>query len=235
VGDELEVTYADGTKHQHQIAAIYEDGGVVAQNNDGHFVVDMSVYEASQPSASQVDNRIMVKAADGVDVESVRKELETLGNDFGSPDVQNLGEVQDAQTKQINQQLGFMVILLAMAIIIGFIGIFNTLLLSVLERTREIGLLRAVGMVRGQVARMVLAESVLVSLLGSILGFVIGLSVGSALMLAIRDDLPTAQLSLPIPVLIIYGLVAVIGGTAAGLLPAFRASRLNVLEAIAVD
>ena len=235
MGDVLDVTYADGSQHQHEIAAIYEDGGVVAQNNDGHFVVDMSVYAASQPSASQVDNRILVKAADGVAVDSVRTELEGLGKDFGSPEVQDLGEVQDAQTTQINQQLGFLVILLAMAILIGFIGIFNTLLLSVLERTREIGLLRAVGMARGQVARMVLAESVLVSLLGSILGFVIGLSVGSALMLAIRDELPTARISLPIPVLIIYGLVALIGGTAAGLLPAFRASRLNVLTAIAAD
>lgn len=123
-------------------------------------------------------------------------------------------------------------ILLALAIVIAVLGIINTLALSVLERTRELGLLRAIGLRRAQTMRMITVEAVVISVFGALLGVVVGTGLGAAVVRALQDEgitdlvLPWSQIG------IVLGLAALIGVVAAAL-PAIRAARLNILGAIA--
>ncbi|WP_345893967.1 FtsX-like permease family protein [Nocardioides sp. TF02-7] len=123
--------------------------------------------------------------------------------------------------------------LLALAIVIAVIGIVNTLGLSVIERTREIGLLRAIGMSRAALRRMITLESVVIAVLGAVLGLVLGLLIGVLLRESLKDDL--TSLGLPLTQLVLFLAVAVVVGVLAAVVPAIRASRLNVLEAIGTE
>jgi putative ABC transport system permease protein len=143
-------------------------------------------------------------------------------------------EFVDEQLELINQFLGIIYALLGLAIVIAVLGIINTLALSVIERTREIGLLRAVGLSRRQLRRMVRLESVAIALLGAILGIVMGLAFGIALQRAIADE-GLDVLSIPWLTLIIFVVLAAIVGVLAAVLPARRAAKLNVLDAITTE
>jgi len=123
-------------------------------------------------------------------------------------------------------------ILLALSVVIAMLGIVNTLALSVVERTRELGLLRAVGLQRRQLRQMIYAESIIIAVYGALLGIAIGLAFGYALTLALRDQGVT-EFAVPVLRLVIVLLVAAVGGILAAALPARRAARLNVLEAVA--
>jgi putative ABC transport system permease protein len=121
-----------------------------------------------------------------------------------------------------------------MAILIALFGIMNTLSLSILERTHELGLLRAVGMSRRQVKRMVRWESVIIAILGAVLGLAIGIFFGWSLQQAIANEGVT-ELRIPAGQLVIYLVIAGLAGVLAAIPPARRAARLNVLEAIAYE
>jgi len=120
------------------------------------------------------------------------------------------------------------------AIAISVLGIINTLVLSVLERTRELGMLRAIGLRRSQTMRMITVESVVISLFGTILGLVVGLGLGLAVVDALRDQGIT-DTALPWGLMGLYLFAAVIIGVGAAIIPAIRAARLNVLNAIAYE
>ncbi len=124
--------------------------------------------------------------------------------------------------------------LLALAVLIALLGIANTLALSIVERTRELGLLRAVGMARRQARSMIRWESVITAIIGAILGLAIGTFFGWALVSALESEGIT-ELSIPVGLLLLYVLVAGLAGVLAALPPARRAARLNVLEAIATE
>jgi putative ABC transport system permease protein len=138
------------------------------------------------------------------------------------------------QKHSVNQELGLVYVLLALAIVVALIGIVNTLMLSVFERTHEIGLLRAVGMKRRQVRSMIRAESVIVALVGAVVGIVIGAGLGIALAAALRDN-GVASLSVPVASLAGFVVLSALLGLAAATWPARRAARLDVLAAIAVE
>lgn len=123
--------------------------------------------------------------------------------------------------------------LLALAIVIAVIGIVNTLGLSVIERTREIGLLRAVGMSRAKLRRMIMLESVTIAVLGAVLGMALGLLIGVLLQRVLKDDL--TSLGLPVGQLVLFLVIAIVVGVLAAVIPAIRAARLNVLAAIATE
>jgi putative ABC transport system permease protein len=125
-------------------------------------------------------------------------------------------------------------VLLAFSLINALFGIANTMALSVIERTRELGLLRAVGMSRQQVRRMVRWESIIVASFGAALGIALGLLFGVALAQAMPDNVVSTT-AVPFPVIAQIGLLAVLFGLLAALLPARRAARLNVLQAIATE
>jgi putative ABC transport system permease protein len=136
--------------------------------------------------------------------------------------------------KSVNQLLGLVYALLALAVLIALIGIVNTLMLSVFERTREIGLLRAVGMRRRQVRAMIRSEAVILAIFGAIIGIVIGTGLGIALVSSLKQQGITDTV-VPASSLVIFLLLAALLGLIAASWPARRAAKLDVLAAIAAQ
>jgi putative ABC transport system permease protein len=148
--------------------------------------------------------------------------------------VQTRAQFEQTQVSSVNQLLGLVYALLGLAVLIALIGIVNTLMLSVFERTREIGLLRAVGMRRRQVRTMVRSEAVILAIFGAIVGIVIGTALGLALVASLRQQGITETV-VPVPNLVIFLLLAAVLGLIAATWPARRAARLDVLAAIATE
>jgi putative ABC transport system permease protein len=143
-------------------------------------------------------------------------------------------QFESDQKNQIDTLLNLIYVLLALAILIAMLGIVNTLMLSVFERTREIGLLRAVGMRRRQVRGMIRSESVIIALFGAIVGIVIGSALGAAFVSSLRDS-GVSALSVPIATLVVFLIVSAALGLLAAGWPARRAADLDVLSAIATE
>jgi putative ABC transport system permease protein len=158
--------------------------------------------------------------------------IEPLVEQYGSGELQSRSEYIDDQAAQINQLLAIIYGLLLLSIVIAAVGIVITLLLSVYERRREIALLRAVGMTRGQVWNTVSWESVITSLLGAVLGVVLGLFSGYLLVLSLRDEGVTV-FTVPVisTIVILFASFAV--GVIAAIIPARRATKVDIIEAIA--
>jgi putative ABC transport system permease protein len=134
----------------------------------------------------------------------------------------------------VNKVLAFVILLLLLALIIALFGIVNTLALSVYERTREIGLLRAIGMSRRQTRGMVRWEAVIIAVFGAVLGIAVGAFFGWAMVQALKDQ-GVSKLAFPVGQLIVYVVVAGIAGVVAAILPARRAAKLDVLRAITTE
>ena len=148
--------------------------------------------------------------------------------------VQTRAQFEQTQTASVNQLLGLVYALLALAVLIALIGIVNTLMLSVFERTREIGLLRAVGMKRRQVRTMIRSEAVILAIFGAIIGIIIGTGMGVALVSSLKQQGITDTV-VPVSSLVIFLLLAALLGLVAASWPARRAARLDVLAAIAAE
>jgi putative ABC transport system permease protein len=148
--------------------------------------------------------------------------------------IQTRAAFEKSQQAQVNQLLGLVYVLLALAIVIAMIGIVNTLMLSVFERTHEIGLLRAVGMKRRQVRSMIRSESVILALFGAIIGVVVGSALGIAFASSLKQQGIT-DIVVPFASLVVFLVLAALLGLGAASWPARRAARLNVLEAIASE
>jgi putative ABC transport system permease protein len=143
-------------------------------------------------------------------------------------------EFAASQRAPVDQLLGIIYALLGLAVIIAVLGIVNTLALSVIERTREVGLLRAVGMSRRQLRSMIRLESVAISVLGAVLGIALGLIFGISLQQAIADQ-GIKVLSVPVTQLLIFVVLAGVVGVLAAVWPARRAARMDVLRAITAE
>jgi putative ABC transport system permease protein len=162
--------------------------------------------------------------------ESTRANLERVLSPFPDAELETRAGFIDDQNQALETILNLVFLLLALAIVVSLFGIVNTLALSVFERTRELGMLRAVGMIRRQVRWMVLNESVIIALIGGILGTAVGLVLGALVSAALSDyDL---RFQLPLGYVVAFLLVALVAGLLASILPARRAARLNVLEAL---
>jgi putative ABC transport system permease protein len=148
--------------------------------------------------------------------------------------LQTRAAFEKAQQAQVNQLLGLVYVLLALAIVIALIGIVNTLMLSVFERTHEIGLLRAVGMRRRQVRVMIRSESVILALFGAIIGIVVGTALGVAFALSLKQQGIT-DVVVPVSSLIVFLVLSAFLGLGAASWPARRAAKLDVLAAIAAE
>ena len=183
---------------------------------------------------SDADSQIYAQVASGVDLETAKAALESIAENVPTVDVQTFEELQSDAEDQINQLLNLITGLLGLAVIIALIGVTNTMTLSVYERTREIGLLRAVGLSRVQTRRMIRSEASIIAVFGAILGVVIGIFFGWAILRALQDQGFTAFV-VPYATVIIWILATGILGIIFALLPAWRASKLNVLEAIAYE
>jgi putative ABC transport system permease protein len=157
---------------------------------------------------------------------------QSLKGDYPQIDVLDQKAFADRQASQIKGLLNVVSAMLLLSIIIALLGIANTLALSVFERTREIGLLRAVGTSRRQTRRMIRYESIIISVLGAALGIVIGLAFGGAAVGALRDEGLT-ELAIPFGTMISVLVMSIVAGAVAAIFPARRAANLNVLDAIA--
>jgi putative ABC transport system permease protein len=225
-GQQVDVAFADGASQRLMVAATYEDNQllgnyVLSDDAGGHF-------------RRQAYDFVLVGNAAGADPAAVRTGLHDAVAPYSALLVQDRSEFVAEQGRQVDQLLLVVNALLALSVLIAVLGIVNTLALSVLERTRELGLLRAVGMARRQVKRMVRVESVVIALFGGLLGLAVGTAFGVALQRALVDQGVTV-LAVPGTQLVLFLLLSGLAGGIAAWLPARRASRLNVLAAIATD
>jgi putative ABC transport system permease protein len=228
VGDQVDVQFASGGKQSFEVAGIYADATLA-----GNFLIDLATFEKFYP-ASTVDFFVFSRTADGTSTADARNGMEGVLKTYPQLKLEDRSEFQKSQEEQIDGLLTAVNGLLLLAIIIALLGIANTLALSVLERTREIGLLRAVGMMRKQARRMVLAEAVIVAVFGAILGLVIGLLFGLGAASALPES-AVSTIAIPWASLVMVVIVAAIAGVVAGLLPARRAAKLDVLKAVSSE
>jgi len=233
IGSPLPMKFAETGPQMLRVAAIY-DTNLGAALPGGGYLISEQTYDANYPVNQQTEYQVYVKLEPGADEAAARSAIEAITAAYPTAKVQDLAQFKSTQVGQINQFLNVIYALLGLSLIIALIGIINTLLLSVYERVREIGLLRAVGETRRQLRSTVRWEAVIITVLGTLLGVVIGLVFGWALVRALADEgikvfeVPWGQLAL----------FVVIGGgfgVLAAVYPAFRASRLNILAAIASD
>lgn len=221
VGSRFPVLFARTGRTPLRVAAIFSD------QSFGQFFISLSEYERNY--TTQQDQVVLARAQEGVPPETIKQEAERRLADFPNLDVRTKEEYKDFVAGQINQFLRLFYVLLAMAVVIAIFGIVLTLALSVFERTREIGLLRAVGLSRRSVRAMVRWEAVIVSLIGAIVGLALGVFLGVVSVLSIPDF---TALAIPWGSMIVFLVIAAFFGVLAAILPARRAARLDVLEAI---
>jgi putative ABC transport system permease protein len=227
VGDTVPVRFAQTGEQQLTVAAIYRNKDVAG----GDYVMGLAAHEANV--ADRFDTKVLVVKADRVSAADARTAIDKLTADYPTAKLHDQTEYKTAQAAQIDRFVNLVYVLLALAVLIALFGIANTLVLSIFERTRELGLLRAVGMTRRQVRSMVRWESVIIALLGAFLGLAVGLFASWAMVTAVADE--GARLQLPTGQLAVVTLIAALAGMLAAVLPAHRASRLNVLAAIATE
>lgn len=228
VGDTVEVTMGSSTK-ELTVVGFYDEIQAI-----GSPEVLMSVDTVEAMNGSAADNWAFIFLDSGADKAQVESDIEQIVDKQPLVTLKDQAGYADEQRASINQLLYLIYALLGLAIVIAVLGIVNTLGLSVMERTREVGLLRAVGLSRRQLRRMITLESVTIALLGALLGIVLGVIAGVAIQRALVDDGIT-ELAIPwVQMLVFVGLAGVIGVLAA-LLPARRASRMDILRAISTE
>lgn len=228
VGDTVEVTMGSSTK-ELTVVGFYDEIQAI-----GSPEVLMSVDTVEAMNGSAADNWAFIFLDSGADKAQVESDIEQIVDQQPLVTLKDQAGYADEQRASINQLLYLIYALLGLAIVIAVLGIVNTLGLSVMERTREVGLLRAVGLSRRQLRRMITLESVTIALLGALLGIVLGVIAGVAIQRALVDDGIT-ELAIPwVQMLVFVGLAGVIGVLAA-LLPARRASRMDILRAISTE
>jgi putative ABC transport system permease protein len=224
VGGTVPVRFAETGSSVLRIGGIYEANALI-----GSYLVSAGLFGShfsNQPPAGL----LLRTNGSGTVAKAVSNALAPYPN----VQVQTRAQFEQAQVASVNQLLGLVYALLALAVLIALIGIVNTLMLSVFERTREIGLLRAVGMKRRQVRAMIRSEAVILAIFGAIIGIIIGTGMGIALVSSLRQQGITDTV-VPASSLLIFLLLAALLGLVAASWPARRAARLDVLAAIAAQ
>lgn len=196
------------------------------------WMVGQQAYEQLMPTSLQQDAVVLLKVKPGTSVATVQNSVEDLAKPYLSIKVQTKSEFKGEAGQQIDTMMTVLSGMLGLALLIAVIGIVNTLALSVIERKREIGMLRALGMSRAQVQRTIYIESVLIALFGAILGTVLGGAFGWAMMHALRNGVVTEAV-IPWGRFIVTIVAAAVVGVLAAAWPAIRAARTKPLEAIA--
>jgi putative ABC transport system permease protein len=227
VGSKVPVSFSLTGKQTLAVQGIYAKNPIA-----GDYLIGLDTYDANY--RNRLDQVVAVKAVSEDALGQVRTELTKALSDNPTLKLQDQSEFKQDQKRQINQVLAFVLALLVLSLLIAWLGIVNTLALSVFERTREIGLLRAVGMATRQVKRMIRLEAVIIALFGALLGVALGLGYGAALVQALRSQ-GIDTTSFPVVQLIGYLVVGMLAGVTAALWPARRASKLDVLQAISSE
>src|SRR6266851_4619046 len=224
VGQTVPVRFAQTGPATLRIGGIYQANALI-----GSYLVSSGFFLARYPPQPPAGLLLRTNGSAAVD-NAVTKALASYPN----VKVQTRAQFEQSQVSSVNQLLGLVYALLGLAVIIALIGIVNTLMLSVFERTREIGLLRAVGMRRRQVRTMVRSEAVILAIFGAIIGIILGTALGLALVSSLRQQGIT-DTAVPASSLVIFLVLAALLGLVAATWPARRAARLDVLAAIAAE
>ncbi|MCU1346275.1 MAG: hypothetical protein JWL70_2541 [Acidimicrobiia bacterium] len=227
VGDPLAIEDASGSKVKAMIVGLFHDHGVLTED----YLLDTSVLTHLGVPATA--DWVAVSLVPGAPKAKVDALVTGLKAQFPYASVDTASQYRQRVNAKVDQLLTMVNIMVALAVIIALIGIANTLALSVFERTRELGLIRVVGMTRRQLRRMVRFEAALVAIFGATLGVGLGLLFGFGVVAALPASMASG-LSIPVPSIVVLMLVAAGAGVAAAWLPARRAGRLNVLDAIAL-
>lgn len=225
IGTRLQVTRVDGVVIDAEIR-----GFVSGDTSFANYVASREMF-ADSPTPI-FDAFVYIKVAEGSVISEVQARVAAISSDAGIGTLLSKEQFIDDQAAQINQILALIYGLLGLSIIIAIVGIVITLLLSVFERRREIGLLRAVGMTKSQVRTTVRWESVITSLLGAVSGVVLGVVMGVVVVAALDDEGGIA-FRLPINETLSIVFISFLLGVLAAVYPAWRATRVNVVEAIA--
>jgi putative ABC transport system permease protein len=222
VGDRFEVTSIKGDELGLSVAGVSKPDKFNPLGT-GEVTIGRSAYDRSFNAERE---RYAFVATDGASQPALEKALAPF------PDVklQSKSEFQTDQSAWVDQILGIFYVLLGLAVIVSLFGIVNTLALSVLERTRELGMLRAIGMSRRQVRRMIRHESVVTALIGAVLGIAVGVFLAGLATTALSDE--GLRFAVPVGSLLAFTIVAAVAGVLAAMGPARRASRLDVLKAL---
>jgi putative ABC transport system permease protein len=227
VGDTVDVTFSRGeAAHPLTLTRLLHDN----ENTDRWYVSPVHADEFFTPRPTMA----LIDVADGADLDAVADDLSAVVAAEPEVSVQNHQEYIGQLTVLFDFAIIAIQLLLALAMIVAVIGVINTLVLSVLERTRELGVLRAIGMTRGQTTRMVTVESVTIALFGALLGIAVGLGLGWVLQQALAND-GVDVFTIPTGLVVGYLVAAVAVGLLAAIAPAVRASKVNILNAIAYE
>ena len=177
------------------------------------------------------DSTTFVNFADGADPAQIREQIDTLLSErFPNAEARSQEEYKADREQEIDQLIALIYVLLGLSVLVSIFGVVNTLSLTILERTRELGMLRAIGTSRRQVRRMIRYESVVTALLGAIVGAVIGLALGIAAVIALADEGLELSVSPSLPLTVL--IAAILIGVVAAIGPARRASRVDVIQAL---
>ena len=215
-------------KRQFKVAGIL-DQSILGDGNT--FIVDMKALDQIVPTVPSNLSFVLLK--DNVKTSEAKDKLDILFKDTGI-EVNDLKSIRDQQQKSLNNILGIVYGLLALAIIIAAIGILNTMSLSILERRRELGLMRAVGTSKSQVRGFIRFESVILSVLGTAVGMCFGLGSGYLLIKSLKSIGFTSFSINPVSMIVIVFLSALIG-VIAGAWPAWRATKVDMLKAVTTE
>jgi putative ABC transport system permease protein len=227
-GSTLQLTTQRGGRQPYTVVGVFQRSRLVP----GPLL--LSIQDATSGFRSPQANFGYLVLEEGADAPAIQQQVSALLTDNPEVGVRSQGDFLAQLTSQVDTAVVMLYVLLGLSILIAVLGIINTLALSILERTRELGLLRAVGMARSQVTQMVAVESVVIATFGALLGVLVGSALGTAVVRAVPDEL-VSVLSLPWRSIAMFLGLAVIIGLAAAIIPAVRAARTDVLRAIAYE
>ncbi len=226
-GQTVTFAFPQGAAVRMRVGGIYTANALVSG-----YIVSLATMQPNVPDAR--DDIVLANAARGVSAGTAERALHQDVNAFPLLKAMSRSEYRSFVGASLDSFLNLITTLLAFAIIIAVLGIANTLALSVLERTREIGVLRALGMTRSQTRSMVRWESVIISLLGAVLGLTVGLGLGVVVAGSLHD-LGITNVAIPGGNLILYAVAAGVFGVLAAIIPTIRAARVDILRAIATE
>jgi putative ABC transport system permease protein len=224
VGDTLRFITPRGNEVSYRVTGIYDAAAGVV----GGTIVSNASLERDWDAKD-----IAFALVAGSDPQAIKRGSEAALRGFPTAEPQTIQDFKDEQNKQVNGLLGLIYALLSLSVIVALLGIVNTLALSVHERTRELGMLRAVGMSRRQVRRMVRGESVITAAIGALLGIVLGIAFAAIVSRPLADE--GFVFEIPVGTLIAVVILAALAGVLAAIPPARRASKVDVLRAVTTE
>ncbi len=227
LGDVVPLKLQGGTQRL-KVAGVFSASAAVPAN----YLVTLNAL--AKGALAPQDSLLFITPKRGVSASTLHDQVDPITKNLPTVTLQDPQGFASAQSQQINQFLYMIYALLAFSILIAALGIVNTLALSVIERTREVGLLRAIGLSRRQLRRMVRLESIAIAVLGAVLGVLIGIAFGVSLVEALSDQ-GLDVLAVPWLQIVVFVLLAALIGVLAAWLPARRAAKLNVLDAISTE